>query len=601
MATAQVPPAVGTSGQLIDVLTINAGSTIYREVVAIGGFTSSGIAVVTTSGGLTVNVTSGVVTLSSATSLSSGIVTLSSVPTVTATAATNPWSSAPSFNIPFVSASSGLVQISGSITSTAATNPWSSAPGFNIPMVSASSGLVQISGTPTVTIVGTSGAIAPATSSGGLGVTILAGSAAGSTAINVVGTSGATAPVTSSGGLSVTIVGGAAAGSTAVNLVTSSGAFYPATSSGGLGVTILAGSGSGSTAVNLILTTTGGFAYGSTGGGLLVELTNVDALALTSGTITLSSDIGVSSGLISLSSGTFNYVTMSSTPLVNLVGTSSGVAPVTSSGGLGVTILGGAASGSTAVNIVGTTSGGFIYGSTGGGLLVEVSNPDTFAITSGTLTLSSDVAVSSGLVNLSSGAVNYVALSSASSFNLPVVNASSGKIQLSSAIALSSGIVTLSSVPTVTATAATNPWSSAPSFNVPVVSASSGEVQVVPGSTQGYTVFSYVTSSSNNSNSVVSGNMGFHGYAIFNTTGAQRHIHLYNTSSAPTVGSTANFLMTLSIPGSTAGGAGANMVSIHPLSYSTRGLGFTITDSPLTTSTGTIGQNDLAVNLFYVT
>ena len=639
MATAQVPPAVGTSGQLIDVLTINAGSTIYREVVAIGGFTSSGIAVVTTSGGLTVNVTSGLITLSSATSLSSGIVTLSSptslssgivtlssVPTVTATAATNPWSSAPSFNIPFVSASSGLVQISGTPT-----------------VVSASSGLVQISGTPTITIVGTSGAIAPATSSGGL---------------------------------SVTIVGGAASGSTAVNLVTSSGAFYPATSSGGLGVTILSGSGAGSTAVNLVVTSSGGFAYGSTGGGLLVELTNVDVLALSSGTVTLSSDIAISSGLVNLSSGTPNYVTFSSTPLI--LTASSGLLPV----------------------VVVGTSGGVTPSSTGGGLLVELSNVDQIALSSGTVTLSSAISISSGTINLSSGSSNYVSYtstplfnlvgtssavapvtssgglsvtlvggsvsaastvatnpwSSAPSFNVPIVSASSGLIQIvgthfvnivgtssgvgpvttsgGQLVSVAAGTVTLSSVHTVTATAATNPWSSAPSFNVPivsassglvqisgsvtataatnpwssapnfnvpVVSASSGEVQVVPGSTQGYTCFSYVTSSSVNSNSVVSGNMGFHGYAIFNTTGAQRHVHLYNTSSAPTVGSTANFLMTLSIPGSTAGGAGANMVSVHPLSYSTRGLGFTITDSPLTTSTGIIGNNDLAVNLFYVT
>lgn len=86
-------------------------------------------------------------------SASSGLVQISGTPTVTATAGTNPWSSAPGFNIPFVSASSGLLQISGTptVTATAATNPWSSAPGFNVPIVSVSSGLVQISGTPTVT------------------------------------------------------------------------------------------------------------------------------------------------------------------------------------------------------------------------------------------------------------------------------------------------------------------------------------------------------------------------------------------------------------------------------------------------------------------
>jgi len=489
-------------------------------------------------------------------------------------------------------------------------------------------------------------------------VTILGGAASGSSAINVVGTSGATAPVTSSGGLSVTIVGGAASGSTAVNIIgTSSGGFIYGSTGGGLlveltNVDVLALS-SGTVTLSsdiaissglvnlssgtpnyvtfsstpLILTassgllpvvvvgTSGGVTPSSTGGGLLVELSNVDQIALSSGTVTLSSAIAISSGTISLSSAGSNYVTMSSTPMVNLVGTSSAVAPVTSSGGLSVTIVGGAVSaastvatnpwssapsfnipivsassgliqivGTHFVNIVGTSSGvGPV--TTSGGQLVSVA--------AGTITLSSATSLSSGTVTLSSvHTVTATAAtnpwSSAPSFNVPVVSVSSGLVQISG-------------TPTVTATAATNPWSSAPSFNIPVVTVSSGEVQVVPGSTQGYTCFSYVTSSSNNSNNVVSGNMGFHGYAIFNTTGAQRHVHLYNTSSAPTVGSTANFLMTLSIPGSTAGGAGANMVSIHPLSYSTRGLGFTITDSPLTTSTGIIGNLDLAVNLFYVT
>lgn len=383
MAVVQVPPAPGSSGQQIDVFQLSAASTTFREIVAIGSaFTSSGLAVVTTSGGLLVNVSSGTVTLSSATALSSGIVTLSSVPTVTATAATNPWSSAPGFNIPFVSASSGLVQISG-------------------------------------------------------------------------------------------------------------------------------------------------------------------------------------------------------TPLVNLVGTSSAVAPVTSSGGLLVSITGS----TTLTLFLSATSGGLIPGSTGSGLLVELSNVDAMALTSGLVTISSDIAISSGLINLSSAATNLVTVTSSSNFSVSAVS-----------------------------TVATNPWSSAPGFNLPMVSASSGLVQIsgsVPLSSAGVTqaipqssyapsVFSYVTSSSVNSNTVQSGNTAFFGYAVFNTTGAQRHIHLYNTSSAPTVGSTANFLMTLSIPGSTMGGGGANLVRGFPLNYSTRGLSFTITDSPLTTSTGTIGQQDLVVNLFYV-
>lgn len=73
-------------------------------------------------------------------SASSGLVQISGTPTVTSTAATSPWSSAPGFNLPMVSASSGLVQLSGTAT-----------------IVSASSGLVQISGAPSVVISSSAG------------------------------------------------------------------------------------------------------------------------------------------------------------------------------------------------------------------------------------------------------------------------------------------------------------------------------------------------------------------------------------------------------------------------------------------------------------
>lgn len=408
MAVVQVPPAVGSSGQQIDVFQLSAGSTTFREIVAIGSaFTSSGLAVVTTSGGILASLSSGTVTLSSATALSSGIVTLSSVHTVTATAATNPWSSAPSFNLPLVSASSGLIQISGTPT-----------------VVSASSGLVQISGTPTITVVGTSGAIAPATSSGGLGVTILGGAASGSTSINVVGSSGAIAQVTSSGGL---------------------------------GVTILAGAGAGSTQVHV-------------------------------------------------------------------VGTSGAVSPVTSSGGLLVTL----AAGST----VGT-------------------NP----------------------------------WSSAPAFPIPVVSASSGTVQVGGTVTVvsaSSGLVQIAG------TAA-------------VVSASSGQIQVLPLSSGATTLFGYVSSSSANSNLITNVPVGYYGAQAFNTTGTLRYVHIYHTSSAPGVGTTANWAHTFAVPYSTAGGGGVTFFADLPLSYSTKGLGITITDGPSSTSTGTIGQNDILLTVRYMT
>ena len=373
MATAQVPPAVGTSGQLIDVITINAGSTIFREVVAIGGHTSSGIAVVTTSGGLTVNVSSG---------------------TITSTAATNPWSSAPGFNVPIVSASSGLIQISGSVTATAATNPWSSAPSFNVPVVSASSGLIQISGTPTV--------------------------------------------------------------------------------------------------------------------------------------------VSASSGLVQISG----------TPTITVVGTSGAIAPATSSGGLGVTILAGAGAGSTQVHVVGT-SGAVSPVTSSGGVLIQLSHPISIT-TSGAAT----------------------------------VNISSGIITLSSAISVTSGSIGISGV-------------------VSVVSASSGVVQIAPQSSDPLVTFGYVSSSSGNSNLISGTPTAYFGYSAFNTTGSLRYVHLYHTSSAPGLGTTANWLCSLLVPYSTAGGGGLNMVSPVPLSYSTKGLGFTITNGPTSTSTGAIGQQDVLLSIYY--
>lgn len=140
-----------STGKILDTsdISFGAGSTSrHRERIVVGDPSSTtGLATVTSSAGLQVTITSGV---------------------VTATAGTNPWSSAPGFNVPIVSVSSGLTQISGTVTvlsassglvqisgtptvtATAGTNPWSSAPGFNVPIVSVSSGLVQISGTVTV-------------------------------------------------------------------------------------------------------------------------------------------------------------------------------------------------------------------------------------------------------------------------------------------------------------------------------------------------------------------------------------------------------------------------------------------------------------------
>src|SRR3990167_686164 len=154
LATDQIGTSSGPHYQYVKLVDGTAGSS-----GEIPGDVTNGLDVDVTRVGGTVTVVSA----------SSGLVQISGTPTVTATAATNPWSSAPGFNVPLVSASSGLVQISGTativsassglvqisgtptVTATAATNPWSSAPGFNVPIVSASSGLIALSSVHTVT------------------------------------------------------------------------------------------------------------------------------------------------------------------------------------------------------------------------------------------------------------------------------------------------------------------------------------------------------------------------------------------------------------------------------------------------------------------
>lgn len=188
-AIIQLPYTGTTSGDLLDAESLTVGAnTVKRERMQITGATATLIAPVTSSYGLAVN------NLSTATRT----VIYSSTPTI-------------------VSASSGLIQISGPITS-------------------ASSGLVQISGTATV-VNASSGFVqvyqttAPWSVSGT--VTLSSNPVTGQSVI-LVASSGGVIPATSSGGLLVALSNASAgSGSTAVNLV-GAGTFAPVTSSYGL-------------------------------------------------------------------------------------------------------------------------------------------------------------------------------------------------------------------------------------------------------------------------------------------------------------------------------------------------------------------------------
>lgn len=159
--------------------------------------------------------------------LSSGIVTLSSVHTVTATAAANPWSSAPSFNLPIVSVSSGLVQTLSSGPITGTVNTLSSGA---ILVLSSGPILLSTGGNTQAIVTGSSGVAALVSSGGSLQV-ITTASASGSTAVTIQGTTGVFATVTSSGALLVSGTPGSV--STAVNILATGGTFWAMTTQTG--------------------------------------------------------------------------------------------------------------------------------------------------------------------------------------------------------------------------------------------------------------------------------------------------------------------------------------------------------------------------------
>lgn len=260
--------------------------------------------------------------------------------------------------------------------------------------------------------------------------------------------------------------------------------------------------------------------------------------------------LGSSSAAIGLSSGT---VTLSSNPTV--ISASSGLIQTLSSGAILLS-----SAGVSQVIFPVTSTAGFGPVTSSGGQLVSIS--------SGTVTLSSATSLSSGTVTLSS--------------NPTVISASSGLIQLTSAIALSSGTVTLSSNPTV-------------------ISASSGIVQMIhlPFVTSSGLQAAFNFSTGGAVAQVITTNpASLYGWAYFNTSATIRGIKVYN-STGPTVGSTANLLLALGIPGST-GGGGAN-VSFPVGIAATGGLSIVFTANVNGTDTGSPGaNNDLVFNTIYM-
>lgn len=146
---------VASSGGTIPVTlsTVFSLSSVPTVITASSGFASVALLVTSTAGYGPVTSSAGQLV-----SVSSGTIIMSSVQSVTATAATNPWSSAPGFNMPIVSASSGLVQLTSAPLVIVATSGgvFQVATTGTLVIVSASSGLVQALTTGTLIVVSAS-------------------------------------------------------------------------------------------------------------------------------------------------------------------------------------------------------------------------------------------------------------------------------------------------------------------------------------------------------------------------------------------------------------------------------------------------------------
>lgn len=353
--------------------------------------------------------------------------------------------------------------------------------------------------------------------------------------------------------------------------------------------------------------------------GLYVDVKNPATIVSASSgvvqTLTTGAMVLSSAGIVQVIPVTSSGVNLYSTSGINVVSASSGIIQVLTSGTLIAALTSGTVTLSSNPTVVSASSG-----------VVQVLTSGTLiaALTSGTVTLSSNptiVSASSGVVQVLTSGTLIAALTSGTvtlSSNPTVVSASSGVVQVLTSgtliAALTSGTVTLSSNPTVIAassgttsillsTATVTPYTSS---ITPLLVTLSPITSGAMGSTS--TPFTYVSSSSTNSNSVKAAAGTIYGFYAFNSTVAPKFLKIYNVSSAPTAGTTAagtgwgpnNICLTFGIPASTGtGGAGAQHALPYPV-YASNGIGFTIVANPNATDTGTIGNNDVVLTLYYV-
>jgi len=131
------------------------------------------------------------------------------------------------------------------------------------------------------------------------------------------------------------------------------------------------------------------------------------------------------------------------------------------------------------------------------------------------------------------------------------------------------------------------------------VNASSGNVGTFPSTGKLYTPFAFNASSSNSLTNLTTAAAILYGWNLGNqTTSATASVKCYNSTTA-TVGSTSNLLVTIPIPGGSAG-AGNNYSLPQGVSFS-GGLTLVVTGNFAATSTGTThSAGDVVGTLYYI-
>ena len=111
-----------------------------------------------------------------------------------------------------------------------------------------------------------------------------------------------------------------------------------------------------------------------------------------------------------------------------------------------------------------------------------------------------------------------------------------------------------------------------------------------------YAIHRTISANTTNATSVTSAPATVHGWYLSNVNAAPRYLKLYDTASAPTVGTTTP-VMTILIPGNTAGAA-ANVEIRTGLRFSS-GIGIGLTTGVADNDTNAVAANEIIVHLFY--